>query len=423
MKDSHVRYKVEAWDSLQRLFQIKKINDHILHFLASFEGKLDMNRLQKSVALSAEAFPLLKCRFNEEERRPYWECRSNTTNEMLTLIETADVETAVNQFLVSEINTSTGPQIRLGVIRNAKADTLVILMNHMLCDAAGFKDYLYLLSSIYNKIREDANYHPLELGSRRLSQITKMFSWKDKMQILFSKNDMSAHDPAQLKLEGDLKNPFIEIRSISKETFLNLKEYARNHDATINDMILTAYIRTLYETFGYVFPIPSTVDLRKYLPGHNAGGICNLCTNLNCDIGADIGTSFEDTLLKVRESMKKEKSSIACIKSMFMLEKVYDVLPYQLAESMVNKIFDNALIAFTNIGIIDKTQFYFDELQITKAYMTGSVKYSPYFQLAVSTFDNRPVLSVNLFGSQADRDIVSAFLDKVVWQLNRNYNF
>lgn len=184
MKESHVRYKVEAWDSLQHLFQIKKINDHTLHFLASFDGKLDMIRLQKSVNLSAEAFPLLKCRFNEGERRPYWEYCSNTTNEMLTLIETEDVDTAVNQFLVSEIITTTGPQIKLGVIRDTKTDTLIILMNHMLCDAAGFKDYLYLLSGIYVKLRGDADYQPFPLGSRRLSQVTGRFSWKDKIKIL-----------------------------------------------------------------------------------------------------------------------------------------------------------------------------------------------------------------------------------------------
>lgn len=105
-----------------------------------------------------------------------------------------------------------------------------------------------------------------------------------------------------------------------------------------------------------------------------------------------------------------------------MLEKVFDVLPYKLAKSILNKSFDNALIAFTNIGIIDKTQFYFDDLEITNAYMTGSVKYSPYLQLAVSTFDNNPVLSVNLYGSQADRDMVSDLLDKVVLQLYRNNN-
>lgn len=418
MKDSHVRYIVEAWDSLQNLFKLKKINDHTLHFVAAFEGKLDVIRLQKSVAESAEAFPLLKCRFNEDGRRPYWESCSDTADEMLTLIETEDVDAAVNQFLVSELNASAGPQIKLGVIRDAQADTLVILMNHMLCDAAGFKDYLYLISSIYNNIREDASFHSPVLGSRRLSQINRMFSFKDRIKILFSKNDLSTHDPAKFQFEGDLSNPFIEIRSIPEEVFLKLKEYARNHNATINDMILTAYIRTLYVTFGYAFAIPSTVDLRKYLPDHKAAGICNLCTNLTCDIGSDIGTTFEDTLLKVMESMKKEKSSIACIKNISMLEKVFDVLPYKLAESIVNKSFNNALIAFTNIGIIEKTRFHFDELQIANAYMTGSVKYSPYFQLAVSTFDNKPVLSVNLFGSEADRDKISVFLDKVVLDLN-----
>lgn len=422
MEDSHIRYRVEAWDSLQNLFKIKKINDHTLHFVASFEGKLDVIRLVKSVALSAEAFPLLKCRFNEDGGRPYWESCSDTTDEMLTLIETADVLKAVDQFLVSEINASAGPQIKLGVIRDTQADTLVILMNHMLCDAAGFKDYLYLLSGIYNNSRENADFQPPVLGSRRLSQINRMLSFKDRMKILFSKNDMFTHDPAQFQLEGDLNNPFIEIRYIPEEVFLKLKEYAGNHDATINDMILTAYIRALYVTFGYAFAIPSTVDLRKYLPDCKAESICNLCTNLTCDIGSDIGTTFGDTLLKVRESMKKEKSSTACIKSMSILEKVFDVLPYRLAERIVNKSFNNALIAFTNIGIIEKTRFHFDELQITNAYMTGSVKYSPYFQLAVSTFDNKPALSVNLFGTEADRGKVSAFLDKVVLELYSNYN-
>lgn len=411
------KYKVEAWDTLQHLFRVNRINNHILHFLAAFEGKLDYNLLQKSVAVSAEVFPLLKCRFNNDSKRPYWENCSYTADDMLTLIETADSENIVNQFLVSEIDASTGPQIKLGVIRDAQADTLVILMNHMLCDAAGFKDYLYLLSSIYSNMVRNTDIHPSVSGSRRLSQIRQVLTLKDRIKILFSKNDMSTHDPASFGLEGDLNNPFIEIRSIPKEIFLKLKEYARSHNATINDMILTAYIRTLYETFGYVFAIPSTVDLRKYLPGHQAEGICNLCTNLTCDIGSVIGISLEDTLDKVRNSMNKEKSSKTCLKSIFMLETVFDVLPYKLAEGIVNKSFNNAPIAFTNIGIIDSKRFYFDKLKIKNAYMTGSVKYSPYFQLAVSTFDNKPVLSVNLFGSENDRVKISSFLDKVILEL------
>ena len=419
MDYSHIRYRVEAWDILQYLFKVKKINDHTLHFVATFSNKIDFDKLKKSVAISADSFSLIRCRFKESGRQPYWEDCNYTVDDMLTLIESDNVDKTLRQFLFSEVDAFSGPQIRLGVIRNTEADTLVVLINHMLCDAAGFKDYLYLLSGIYNSIGKDFDYHPPILRNRRLSQISKGFSYKDRIKILISKNDMSKHDPTEFQLDGDLSNPFIEVRNIPAEVFIKLKEYAKHHSATINDIVLTAYIRTLYETFGHVIAIPCTVDLRKYLSNRQAEGICNLCTNLTCYIGLTIGTAFEDTLEKVKESMNKEKSSKSCMKSISLLEKLCDVLPYKLAKSIINKSFNNAPIAFTNIGIIDKARFCFDEVQIANAYMTGSIKYSPYFQLAISTFDNSPTLSINLFGSQDDRNKISVFLDNVVQKMYR----
>lgn len=50
--------------------------------------------------------------------------------------------------------------------------------------------------------------------------------------------------------------------------------------------------------------------------------------------------------------------------------------------------------------------------------MTGSIKYSPYFQVAISTFDDQATLSVNLYGTQSDRNTISFFLDKLVKELN-----
>ncbi|MNP48789.1 hypothetical protein D3C76_1429300 [compost metagenome] len=89
-----------------------------------------------------------------------------------------------------------------------------------------------------------------------------------------------------------------------------------------------------------------------------------------------------------------------------------------MARGIIKKKFTNPLIAFTNIGILDKTRLKFGKVEITKAYMTGSIKYSPYFQLAISTFDNQAILSVNLYGTQSDRNTISFFLDKLVQELN-----
>ncbi|SHH45910.1 hypothetical protein [Clostridium intestinale] len=420
MPNSHLNYQVEAWDTLQHLFRVKNINDHTLHFVATLAEKLDLGRFKQAVNISAKVFPLIRSSFNENKNQAYWEDKGYTADDIVKLVVTSNVDKSINAFICKEIDTLNGPQLKIEVIRDDKNDTLCVVINHMLCDAAGFKDYLYMLADIYSNMKEKSNYFPKPIGNRRISQILKAFSAGEKLKIIFSKNDMFSLDPAKFELEGDTSNPFIEIREISKERFYQIKAYAKKHDATVNDVILTAYLRVLSQIFGRVISITCTVDMRKYLPSRKAEGICNLCTNLTCDIGSEIGTEFEQTLGKVKRVMDKEKLNIACVKSINLMEKVFDIFPYKLARGIVKKKFTNPLIAFTNIGILDKTRLKFGKVEITKAYMTGSIKYSPYFQLAISTFDNQAILSVNLYGTQSDRNTISFFLDKLVKELNED---
>ena len=414
-----LRFPVEAWDVLQSLFKEQKINDHVLHFTASFTGKLDLGFLQNSVSLTAEAFPLIRCRFSHTGRRPYWEEMRYSADEMISFVEADDAAKNIDKFLGTELDETVGPQVRFGLFREGEKDTLVVLMNHMLCDAAGFKDYLYLLCSIYTDLENNAKVHLPALGSRRVGQLFRAFSIRDRIKILLSKNDMSTHDSAKFDLEGDLSNPFIERRIIPYEEFTGLIFYAKSRHATINDLMLTAFIRTLSRLFSRPVAVPSTIDLRKYLPQHKSEGICNLITNLTCDIGVELGTSFEDTLNKVKQVMDREKASASCLKSLMLLEKAFDILPYSKAKSILDKSFSNAPIAFTNIGILDKNRLSFGTAVVSDAYMTGSIKYSPYFQMAISTYDNQASLSVNLYGTASDRKKISDFLDDVILELQR----
>lgn len=402
---------------MQHLFKVKNINDHTLHFAATFLGKLDLERFRKAVNISATAFPLIRCRFKEDKRQSYWEDKGYTAEDMVELLETQNVNECLTKYICEEIDTFNGPQLKIKVIRYNKIDTLCVLINHMLCDAAGFKDYLYMLSDIYRNMESKTDYYRVAIGNRKIEQILKAFSVKDKLKILFVKNDMSTHDTARFELEGDLSSPLIEIRRINRESFCLLKAYAKKHGATVNDVMLTAYMRILFQLFGRTVMIPCTADLRKYLPNHRGYGICNLCTNLNCGIGAEIGVTFEQTLYKVKQVMDKQKSDIACGKSLILMEKVFDIFPYKIASGIVEKKFVNAPIAFTNIGIIDKNRLDFGKVEITEAYMTGSIKYSPYFQLAVSTFDDQATLSINLYATHSDKNKISIFLDKFVNEL------
>lgn len=410
-------YHVEAWDILQHLFKVKNINDHTLHFVAEFSGQLDLERLRKAVDTTIDAFPLIRCGYKESKRQPYWEDKGYTAGDIIEFIESTNTNECIIQHICKEIDAFNGPQLKIKIIESRKNHIMCVLINHMLCDAAGFKDYLYMLSYVYNNIDRKKDYFIAPMGNRRTGQVLKAFSSLDKLKIMLSKINMSIHDDARFELEGDLNNPFIEIRKINKEQFCALKTYAKEHDATVNDIMLTAYMRVLFQLFGRTLPIPCTVDLRKYLQDHMAGGICNLPTNIICNIGSEIGATFEQTLYKVKQVMDKQKSDVSCVKSLIMLEKVFDIFPYKIARAIVEKNFSNPLIAFTNIGIIDKKRITFGEIEITEAFMTGSIKYSPFFQLAISTFDNIATLSVNLYGTQLDKSKVSSFLDKFVNEL------
>ncbi len=419
MSRSSVKYRAEAWDILQHLFKEKRINDRTIRFEAAFLGRIDLDRLKESVALSADAFPLIRCRYHENHGRPYWQDRGYTPDDMVELLETGDVDAGVWKYLQDEADEINGPQLRIGIIRNGTADILCATINHMICDAAGFKDYLYWLSSIYTKGGKDPGYRPMSLTGRRdIGQVMRTFSWFDRIKIFTGSNDLTKNDTARFDFEGDLTHPFIEMKTIQRERFRLLRDYAKIHGATVNDVLLTAYIRTLYRHFGRSIVVPCVVDLRKYLPNRRAGSICNLVTNLTCDIGYDIGSEFDSTLEKVQQRMGQQKADISCLKSISFMEAAFRIIPYRVMGKAVDPFFSNPLIAFTNLGILDKEKLRFGETETTSAFMTSSIKYAPYFQIAVSTFDDVMALSANLYGTQADRDNVSRFLDGIVSELS-----
>ena len=419
MSDENLlRYPVEAWDTLQHLFKVKKINDHTLHFAAAFSGQLNLLRLKRAVDAAAVIFPLIRCGFHENKGYAFWQDKNDTSEDIVSLIKTENPENSVMKFLCTEIDAVNGPQLQIGIIRCRESDTLCIKISHMLCDAAGFKDFLYLLSATYTGIEKNSVYSPLSaMRNRKIRQLMTASSFGDRLKIYFSRNDLSVHDCTEFHFEGNLKNPFIELRTMPRDQFCAMRAYAKSHGATVNDVILTAFQRVLFQIFGHTVAIPCANDLRKYLPSHKADGICNLITNINCDPGQDLGAAFDDTLIKVKSAMNKEKADIGCMKSVVLMELIFSILPYHMAKSMIGKVFSNPPIAFTNIGILDKKQLVFGTAEMTGAYMTGSIKYSPYFQLAISTFDNEATFSANLYGTISDRNQIASFLDKMMLEL------
>jgi NRPS condensation-like uncharacterized protein len=410
MPGEHRRYHAEVWDLMQLLFG--KFNDHQLRGAIRLDGRVDESRLARAVDLSADAFPIIRCKFVEGPGRPYWEDAGFTASDMVHCEETGQPEETIQRLLVARTHEGSGPQLRIDVVRGNDADALCVLMNHMVCDAAGFKEYLYLLSSIYAHLAGAAEYRPdYVMGSRSCAQVLRALNWRDRARTLFDEYRLSKHSSGVLfELDGDPGNPFIVSHTLSREKFRSIKACAKQHGATVNDIVLAAYMRSLKEVLGRALAIPCTVDLRKYLPGRQAQGICNLSSQLICDIGEDIGEGPIATLIKVKQAMDADKGRMGSVHGVAVIEAIFGLLPYATAMRLMSHRFINPSIALTNIGIIDKERLYFGDIDVTQAFITGSIKYKPYFQVALSSFDDELTFTINFHGTDADKERIGQFL-------------
>lgn len=418
--DNRNRYKVEVWDVMQLIFG--NFNDHQVHCVINFNTHIDESYLKRAVDMSSKIFPLIKCHFVENWFKSYWEECDYTAEDMVKIIKTEKPEEEIQRLITIKTDEFKGPQLRVNIVRSKAYDSLCIIINHMLCDGNGFKEYLYMLSSIYSNLMKNKGYKPeFKLESRSTQQVLNQFKFTDKVKMLCSSADLSKYNgKVHFKLEGDKNNPFIVVHKIPRDKFLKLKSFSKQTNSTINDVIMAAYIRVLHKFLNCGgIPLPCPVNLRKYLPEKKAEGICNLTSNLVCDIGEDIGVTYNETLLKVKQVMEIEKNSTSCLKPVLLLEGLFKLFPYKIAKGMVSKVFNNPPIAMTNIGLIEKEKLVFNNAKINNAYMNGSIKYKPYFQVAVTTFDNELTFSINFCGTQKDKEEIQKFLVEFEYELSQ----
>jgi NRPS condensation-like uncharacterized protein len=156
------------------------------------------------------------------------------------------------------------------------------------------------------------------------------------------------------------------------------------------------------------------VDMRRYL---GDAGEFNSLTNLSSMAGTRLNfrpyESFEDTLSRVNAIMIEKKGANIGLNGFVKLDFLYRIFGESVADRILRSTLSNPLICMTNIGILNPAQISFGGLQPIDAYLCGSIKYKPYFQLAMSSYNGELTLTVNQCGSAADREQILAFLSDI----------
>ncbi|MBK1810204.1 siderophore synthetase [Clostridium sp. YIM B02505] len=417
-----MRFKSEAFDVFQFLSEEYKYNDHQLHCELQFKGKVEERILEKAINLSFKAIPILSSKYVEDTKVSYWEtCDFREVDDYLTV---AKDKSSFDDFIVIRTDEFNGPQVKFCLYQGANC-MLTVVMNHMICDAAGFKQYIYLLSDLYSKLSKDVNY-VLEKklnGTRSINMITRNISSLEKIKILTSRKIVSnktGHLKFPLSYDSD-KKPFIKKYIISEDRFFKIKEYCHKNNLTINDVFLAAYYRVMFNTLKLKqndnLNIAIMIDMRRHLKNKNINSLCNLASSVVTGIEYCEKDVFFDTVCKVKNDVDLKKNSYFGIKGFLEIELAFKLLSYKTIKKLLKKHFNNPILGMTNIGVIDRDRLKFGNTEVEQVFMCGSIKYTPYFQLALSSFDDTITLTVNLFGNMNDQVAVSDFLKQVVDEL------
>ncbi|TQI68925.1 hypothetical protein [Clostridium sp. KNHs216] len=416
------KIKAQAFDCMQNFYGT--VQEPRIRCYVRFHDHISETSLKKAVQLSVGAIPELTCVF--DKKRHCWEKRPFTAEDMFCLINiSGEGESSRFPYLLTAIEPTCEPQIKILLLRDERHDTLCLIINHMVSDGAGFKQYLYLLCDLYSKCEKDAKFSksPEPLGRRNLNQLLKNLSFKEKLAILFSKSNYGKPDPAiVLPLTGDSSHPIICRTQIEKEQFNAIRHFTNDCHVSVNDMILTAYIRVLHQITGCKkITVPCPVDLRKYKKEGQQCGICNLTGNYWCDTEIAPGEIFSETLQKVSGQMRSQKQSNDCLKGPMLFHMLFHILPFSAVQKSFLRISPVPVTSYSNLGILDNERLCFGGHEIEDAFISTAVKKVPYFQLSVSTYQGRCTLTSSLYGSEEDRKLVSGVLNQIVQEIRLNF--
>lgn len=411
--------KAEMWDKMQYLF--RNYYDRMVHAVLHFDNLIDPEILKNVIVIMAEKAPVLHSSFHENPVNPYWSVEKYTVDDILTVADSDDPYKDSYDFLCQSIPVTSNVQFKILLLNKDGRSTLAMIVNHMCFDGGDFKYFLKKLAKNYNAMLSGENPTDLKSGTRSAEQVyTKLNASDKKIAKGLYKNisDVKDKHVFPLKPASDADRTMINVRKIERPVFTEMKNTGKRLGVTVNDVMLAAYVRSLYEIIGMrddeTLSIPCMVDLRRHIEGgENAGGLANHTGFMLCTVHGK-GETINDTLINVMRSTKSSKrDKFMGLYSLPLLKLAYTILPFSISEFAIKIGYNNPLIGMSNIGLLSEELLTFGNAKPVDGFMTGAVKYKPFMQLAMTTLNDELTMTIAIKGNEADKEKVEVFFDLI----------
>ena len=373
-----------------------------------FDSRLDIDRLIKALDLTLDAEPILGCRLVKRWWRPYWERLDAGIRNVLAITEDAR---AYERFKNAPIDPCIGPQIKACLLRTPDRDHLLIKVAHEVADASAVKQIVKIVSSTYSSLAYDPEYRhkPNIDGDRSIWQVLRHVPWHAYPTILYDYYRVytipclfpfaSIHLP--VVADDDRTLEYIN-RTVNEDLLKYLIEYGRQRDGTLNDILIATFLHAITAVSDWdhksQLRLRLTVDLRRFMPDGNGGGICNLGGMEVINLGTDINDDFDYTLKRISSFMKQRKARWIGINDYIGLAPLTVFFPHRLTEKLLLLAMQSVMnlgmdpYVFANMGAIEQKDITFD-MPPVEARLLPAVDYPPHIIICFSSYNRSLTIS------------------------------
>lgn len=349
----------------------ESIYDPTMHICFLLDGRIDEERFKSAFLLALESDPYLSSRFVEEGGRAYWE---RIPKERLAFAFRFNIPEKEEPFPPNvppkSVNVHSGPAAASEIFRTGDGgDIVTISVHHGCCDARGLLDLSSYVFSIYRKLGEDNGYIPDFKGwyDRDAKKILESFSEEEIEDAAVAEGRIIDRWAFPFEYRGR-GNPRYGFRVFKKERLATIKESGRKYGATVNDLLIAAFIIALAgirdepSDRKNLRGVLTSADMRRHLPDNPWYSVENFSVAYMVEIVTRNGDKMEEAVRKVAGITAEKKSGAF---GLFDI-KFYESLNGKGLDAIrdffneIHSGYDTTSLknpVFSNIGIIDDRRY------------------------------------------------------------------
>jgi len=420
MREKNQQAETVLWDKMH--FMLRRFNDRMIRVSLKYKGYINEKILADTIHFMVDSTPVLHSSFCCGFFRPKWCLREYDVSDIFTCSESNDPEEAAKAFMLSEIPTGSNVQLKISMFRKREDIVLGIVINHQCMDGGDLISFLQHIFYNYN-ILITGGAEPLIVknGSRSHKEIYRELSFFEKIaaKLLWAyrgKIRGGAVIPFDAGSDDDRKRIISHI--IPSDTMQLIKSKSKLHSVTLNDIFTAALLSSLYPICDRPateqMKVSCAVNLRKRRAGQCADtGYTNHTAWMVCGSENNLMSPWEliESVSSQTRALKSDR--FLGLYSLPLLNTVFSILPFGIAERLVSLCYGNPPVAMSNLGYAGSESFSVNGAEMLGGFLAGSMKDKPYFMFTVSSFGSETTLSTAINGSDRDAALVEELMSSV----------